>query len=89
MVDFSKKELSELEALQIYGGSVNDTTNDSCGGDNGKHDFCVNIDCSHGSCTHVDCKNQRCTHDHCISKQPIITPGDTIKYINCPNASCG
>lgn len=89
MVDFSKKELSELEALQVYGGSVINTTNNPCSGDKGTHYVCLNTDCSHGSCTHVDCQNTRCTHNSCISKQPIIKPGDTVENTSCLYASCG
>lgn len=90
MVDFSKKELSELEALQVFGGSVNENTNTKCSGNGGTHYVCVNTDCSHGSCTHFDCQNTGCTHNNCVSKErPTINPGD-IRYpeCSCSNQTC-
>ena len=73
MIEFSLQELSELESLEIYGGTSIQSLNDHCGG-KGTHDTCVNEFCSHEECTHIGCTNTYCTHAKCISKFPVIHP---------------
>lgn len=80
---FSVEELSELEGLQIYGGTSDTSTNEPCTGNNGRHYVCVNVQCSHGSCTHYDCSNSSCNHDGCTSLPNIPTIEDQCSVKDC------
>ena len=66
MIDFSAKELSELEALQVYGGSVNAKSNANCTGSDLKFDLCINVECAYSKCAYDNCSHTTCTHIQCM-----------------------